>query len=56
MTPQPTIINSIEFTDLTHIQREERLRGQRRSNSAQDKEAVSNMRIVSPAFKLETSE
>lgn len=47
MTPQPTIINSIEFTDLTHIQHEERVRGQRRSTTAQDKEAASNMRIVS---------
>ena len=46
MTPQPTIVNSIEFTDLTQIQHEERLRGQRRSNAAQDKEAASNMRIV----------
>ena len=42
---QPQIINSIEFTDLTRPQMEDRRR--RKSNTAQDKESVSNMRIVS---------
>lgn len=42
---QPQIINSIEFTDLTRPQMEDRRR--RRSNTTQDKESVSNMRIVS---------
>lgn len=44
---QPTIINSIEFMDLTAPQHEDRRR--RRSTTAQDKETVSNMRIVSLA-------
>ncbi|MCJ1272367.1 hypothetical protein MMC21_000153 [Puttea exsequens] len=39
----PRIVNSIEFTDLTRPQLEDRRR--RRSNTAQDKESVSNMRI-----------
>ena len=48
--PQPTIINSVDFTDLTHIQASDRARweatqSQRRSNTSQDKEAASNMRI-----------
>ena len=43
--PQPQIINSIEFTDLTRPQLEDRRR--RKSNTTQDKESVSNMRIVS---------
>ena len=43
--PQPKIVNSIEFTDLTQPQLEDRRR--RRSNTQQDKESVSNMRIVS---------
>ena len=42
---QPQIVNSIEFTDLTQPQLEDRRR--RRSNTQQDKESVSNMRIVS---------
>lgn len=41
----PQIANSIEFTDLTHPQLEDRRR--RRSNTMDDKESVSNMRIVS---------
>ena len=45
--PQPKIVNSIEFTDLTQPQLEDRRR--RRSNTQQDKESVSNMRIVSAA-------
>jgi FtsZ-binding cell division protein ZapB len=44
-TPQPTMVNYIEFTDLTAPQHDSRRR--RRSGTAQDKEAVSNMRIVS---------
>ncbi|CAD6580262.1 MAG: hypothetical protein ASARMPREDX12_009509 [Alectoria sarmentosa] len=40
---QAQIVNSIEFTDLTHPQLEDRRR--RRSNTQQDKESVSNMRI-----------
>lgn len=44
LEPQP-IINSIEFMDLTAPQHEDRRR--RRSTTAQDKETVSNMRIVS---------
>lgn len=43
--PQPAIINSIEFMDLTAPQHEDRRR--RRSTTAQDKETISNMRIVS---------
>ena len=43
--PQPQIINSIEFTDLTRPQMEDRRR--RRSHTTQDKESISNMRIVS---------
>ena len=42
---QPQIINSIEFTDLTRPQMEDRRR--RRSHTTQDKESISNMRIVS---------
>lgn len=42
---QPKIVNSIEFTDLTQPPLEDRRR--RRSNTQQDKESVSNMRIVS---------
>lgn len=42
---QPAIVNSIEFMDLTAPQHEDRRR--RRSTTAQDKETVSNMRIVS---------
>lgn len=42
---QPQVVNSIEFTDLTQPQLEDRRR--RRSNTQQDKESVSNMRIVS---------
>lgn len=41
---QPAIVNSIEFMDLTAPQHEDRRR--RRSTTAQDKETVSNMRIV----------
>ncbi|KAL2052238.1 hypothetical protein ABVK25_007397 [Lepraria finkii] len=41
--PQPQIINSIEFTDLTQPQIEDRRR--RRSHTTQDKESISNMRI-----------
>lgn len=40
---KPQIVNSIEFTDLTQPQLEDRRR--RRSNTQQDKESVSNMRI-----------
>ncbi|KAK0515933.1 hypothetical protein JMJ35_001967 [Cladonia borealis] len=40
---QPQIINSIEFTDLTRPQMEDRRR--RRSHTTQDKESISNMRI-----------
>jgi len=48
---QPTIVNSIEFTDLTQIQRDDRRR-RRSNNTLHDKEAASNMRIVShPAPK-----
>lgn len=43
--PEPPLINTIEFMDLTAPQHDSRRR--RRSNTAQDKEAVSNMRIVS---------
>lgn len=50
-TPQPIIANSIEFTDLTRIQAEDTHRRRRRSTTAQDKEAATNMRIVSqPIF------
>ncbi len=42
---QQPITNSIEFMDLTAPQHEDRRR--RRSTTAQDKETVSNMRIVS---------
>ena len=42
---QPQIVNSIEFTDLTRPQIEDRRR--RKSQTTQDKEAISNMRIVS---------
>lgn len=45
--PQPSIANSIEFTDLTRIQAEDTHRRRRRSTTAQDKEAATNMRIVS---------
>ncbi|KAL9138471.1 MAG: hypothetical protein Q9175_000312 [Cornicularia normoerica] len=41
--PQPQIVNSIEFTDLTQPQLQDRRR--RRSHTQQDKESVSNMRI-----------
>ena len=44
--PHPTIVNSIEFMDLTAPQHEDRRR--RRSTTTQDKESISNMRIVSP--------
>ncbi|KAL6715644.1 hypothetical protein ACLMJK_006605 [Lecanora helva] len=40
---QPQIVNSIEFTDLTRPQLEDRRR--RKSHTMQDKEAISNMRI-----------
>lgn len=43
--PEPTMINSIEFMDLTAPQHDSQRR--KRSATAQDKEAVSNMRIVS---------
>ncbi|KAL9128339.1 MAG: hypothetical protein Q9217_002969 [Psora testacea] len=42
---QATILNSIEFTDLTNLQHEDSHRRRRRSNTQQDKEAASNMRI-----------
>ena len=45
LEPQPAIVNSIEFMDLTAPQHEDRRR--RRSTTAQDKETISNMRIVS---------
>lgn len=48
--PEPTMINSIEFMDLTVPQNDNRRR--RRSAAAQDKEAVSNMRIVSNPLSL----
>ena len=47
---QPQIINSIEFTDLTRPQMEDRRRN--KLNSTQDKEAMSNMRIVSTHYSL----
>ena len=43
--PEPMMINSIEFMDLTAPQHDSQRR--KRSSAAQDKEAVSNMRIVS---------
>lgn len=43
MDSQSKVVNSIEFTDLTQPQLEDRRR--RRSNTQQDKESVSNMRI-----------
>lgn len=46
---QPQIINSIEFTDLTRPQMEDRRR--RRSHTTQDKESISNMRIVSTSLQ-----
>ena len=46
-TSQPAIVNSIEFTDLTKPPPEDPHRRRRRSTTAQDKEAASNMRIVS---------
>lgn len=42
---QPQIINSIEFTDLTRPQLEDRRRRRSNTNNTQDKETVSNMRI-----------
>ncbi|KAG8526834.1 uncharacterized protein KY384_008263 [Bacidia gigantensis] len=44
-TPQPSIVNSIEFTDLTQINHDDSSRRRRRSTTAQDKEAATNMRI-----------
>lgn len=45
LDPQAGLVNSIEFMDLTVPQHEDRRR--RRSATAQDKETISNMRIVS---------
>ena len=47
-TPPSSIVNSIEFTDLTQIHSEDSPRRRRRSTTARDKEAATNMRIVSP--------
>ena len=41
------LINSIEFTDLTQVHSDDSTRRRRRSTTAQDKEAATNMRIVS---------
>ena len=49
METPPQIINSIEFTDLTRPQTEDRRR--RKSNTMQDKENVTNMRIVSASMR-----
>ena len=46
--PQAAIVNSIEFTDLTQLHNDDSSRRRRRSTTAQDKEAATNMRIVSP--------
>lgn len=43
------LMNSIEFTDLTQVHTDDSTRRRRRSTTAQDKEAATNMRIVSPA-------
>ena len=55
-TPQPSIANSIEFTDLTRIQAEDSHRRRRRSTTAQDKEAATNMRIVSQPISFRVPE
>ncbi|KAL8703181.1 MAG: hypothetical protein Q9201_003630 [Fulgogasparrea decipioides] len=47
---QAAILSSVEFTDLTAPVHEDRRR--RKSTTLQDKQAISNMRIVRPSFTI----